>query len=263
MDLGMMGKVAMVGGSSKGLGFAVARALAAEGVRVSLVSRDESAMKSAADRIRSETNAEVMTVAADLAEAGGCEEWCQKTVYHFGGVDLLYAGTGGPPAGGFLGLDDGAWQAGFSLLVLSAIRLARFAIPVMKSRGGGSILFSTSSSVKEPIPNLTLSNVLRGSVAALAKSLAREFAADRIRINQIIPGRIDTDRVRGLDSINAKKAAISVEEQKTRSLASIPMGRYGETDEFARAAVFLLSGAASYVTGATLQVDGGMIHSVV
>jgi 3-oxoacyl-[acyl-carrier protein] reductase len=133
----------------------------------------------------------------------------------------------------------------------------------MEKRGGGAILVSTSSSVKEPIPNLGLSTVMRASVSALAKTLALELAAKKIRVNQIIPGRIDTVRVRQLDEINAKKAGVSPEEQKTRAIGAIPFGRYGEPDEFGRAAAFLLSDAARYITGATLQVDGGLIRSVV
>ena len=140
--------------------------------------------------------------------------------------------------------------------------MVRAAVPSMQSRGGGSILMSTSSSVKEPISNLGLSTVLRASVSALAKTLALELVGSRIRVNQIIPGRIDTDRVRQLDAINAKKLNVSAEQAKEKAMAAIPMGRYGETGEFGRAAAFLLSDAASYVTGATLQVDGGLIRSV-
>jgi 3-oxoacyl-[acyl-carrier protein] reductase len=132
----------------------------------------------------------------------------------------------------------------------------------MKKRGGGSILVSTSSSVKEPIPNLGLSTVMRASVSALAKTLALELAPEKIRVNQIIPGRLDTDRVRQLDEGNAKKAGIGAEEQRKRSIATIPAGRYGEPDEFGKAAAFLLSDAASYITGATLQVDGGLVRNV-
>jgi 3-oxoacyl-[acyl-carrier protein] reductase len=135
-------------------------------------------------------------------------------------------------------------------------------VPVMRQRGGGAILVSTSSSVKEPIANLALSTVLRASVSALAKTLAIELAADGIRVNQIVPGRVDTDRVRELDAINGKKNGVSSEDQKARSIATIPLARYGTIEEFGRAAAFLLSPAASYVTGATLQVDGGLIRSV-
>jgi 3-oxoacyl-[acyl-carrier protein] reductase len=140
--------------------------------------------------------------------------------------------------------------------------MVRAAVPSMTARGGGAILMSTSSSVKEPIQNLGLSTVLRASVSALAKTLALELAASGIRVNQIVPGRIDTDRVRQLDEINGKKQGLTADQARAKSMATIPMGRYGEPEEFGRVAAFLLSGAASYMTGATVQVDGGLIRSV-
>lgn len=262
MDLGLSRKIALVGGASRGLGYAVARALAAEGASVSMASRDEEEIRAAAGRIASDTGAEAIGVAADLTSKKEIEEWVSVTRDRFGGIDLLFTNTGGPPAGGFDDVDDDTWEDAFRLLVLSVIRLVRLAAPEMKRRGGGSILVSTSSSVKEPIPNLTLSNVLRPGVAALAKQLSSELADDGIRVNQIIPGRIATDRVASLDEINAERAGISVDDQRAKSLAGIPARRYGEPAEFGRAAAFLLSSAASYVTGATLQVDGGRIRSV-
>ena len=262
MDLGLKGKIAMISGSSKGLGFAVAQILAAEGAHVSLASRDAKAITTAAERIQTETGGQAIATAVDVRNSADLEKWGKATLDRFGRVDLLFSNSGGPPAGGFLSLDDAAWEDAVQLLILSAVRMARFAIPIMKASGGGSIVISTSSSVKEPIPNLTLSNVLRGSVSALSKTLARDFAGDKIRVNHVIPGRIDTDRLRQLDAINAQRAGIPVEEQQQRMAATIPLGRYGTAQEFARAAVFLLSDAASYITGATLQADGGMIRSV-
>ena len=262
MDLGLKGKVAMVAGASRGLGLAVARALAKEGASVSMSSRDAGAIERAASAIRGHGTGDVLAVAADVRDAGALARWRDETLKRYGRLDLVYTNSGGPPAGKFADLDDAAWQASFELLVLSVVRMARLAIPEMKKAGGGAMLFATSSSVKEPIANLTLSNVLRASVSALAKTLAQELAPDRIRVNQLVPGRLDTDRVRELDGINAKKAGVSLEEQKTRAAAAIPLGRYGDPDEFGRAAAFLLSDAASYVTGATLAVDGGSIKSV-
>ena len=260
MDLGLKDKIAMVGGASKGLGFAVARALALEGATVSIASRDRAAIDAAAATIRKESGGTVLAHAADLSSADAIAAWHGQTAERFGGIDLLFTNTGGPPAGAVLAFDDQAWRAGFDLLVLSVIRTVRLVVPAMQARGGGAILMGTSSSVKEPIANLALSNVLRASVASLAKTLAIELASSKIRVNHLIPGRIDTDRLRQLDEINAKRAGVTVEEQRQRMAATIPLGRYGQPDEFGRMAAFLLSDAASYITGATMQVDGGLIR---
>jgi 3-oxoacyl-[acyl-carrier protein] reductase len=262
MDLGLKGKVAMVAGASRGLGFAVAKALAADGASVSIASRDEAAICDAAKRLTGSAG-DVFAMAADVRAAEDIARWTAATERRFGGLDLLFTNSGGPPAGPAIAFDDAAWQDAADLLLFSVLRMVRAAVPSMKKRGGGSILVSTSSSVKEPIPNLGLSTVMRASVSALAKTLALELATEKIRVNQIIPGRLDTDRLRQLDEGNAKKAGIATDEQRKRSVASIPAGRYGDPDEFGRAAAFLLSDAASYITGATLQVDGGLIRSVV
>lgn len=262
MDLKLQGKVAMVSGASKGLGYAVADLLAREGARVSIASSNRQRIEAAAERIRKETGAEILPHVVDVRSAEQIEAWKDETLRQYLRVDLLFANSGGPPAGGFLNFDDPAWQNAFELLVLSFVRMTRCVIPVMKENGGGSIVLSTSSSVKEPIPNLTLSNVLRGSVSALSKTLAHEFATDGIRVNHVIPGRIGTDRLKQLDEINARKQNIPLEEHRSRMQQNIPLRRYGRTDEFAAGVVFLLSGSASYITGATLQIDGGIIRSV-
>ena len=209
MDLQLTGKVALVAGASKGLGFAVAKALAAEGARVSIASRDERAIAEAASRIERETGATVMSAALDVRSGGAIERWVNATADRLGGIDALMTNSGGPPAGAAISFDDTAWQEAAELLLFSALRMVRAAVPHMQTRGGGAILMSTSASVKEPIPNLGLSTVLRASVSALAKTLAIELAPSKIRVNQIIPGRIDTDRVRQLDEINGKKQGIS------------------------------------------------------
>lgn len=262
MDLGLKGKVAMVGGASRGLGYAVARLLLREGARVSIASSQAAAIADAGARLTQETgSSDVLTTVADLKSGPAITSWFESTASRFGGVDLLFINTGGPPPGPALGFDDGAWQSAFELLILSAVRMARLAAPSMASRGGGSIVVSSSSAVKEPIANLALSNVLRAATAALAKTLANELAPQHIRVNHLMPGRIDTDRVRQLDEARSRQAGVSVEEQRTRTEKTIPLGRYGAPDEFAAAAVFLLSPASAYTTGATLQVDGGMIKS--
>lgn len=262
MDLGLKGKVALVSGASKGLGFAVAKALASEGASVSISSRDQGSIEAAAKKIEGETGSRVIAMAVDVRDKAAIERWIAHAAETFGGIDALMTNSGGPPAGDAVSFDDAAWQDAAELLLFSTIRMVRAAVPHMEKRGGGAILVSTSSSVKEPVPNLGLSTVLRASVSALSKTLAIELAGKQIRVNQIIPGRIDTDRVRHLDTVNAKKAGITVDQAKTKAEGAIPMGRYGEADEFGRVGAFLLSGAASYMTGATVQVDGGQIRSV-
>jgi 3-oxoacyl-[acyl-carrier protein] reductase len=258
MDLGLKGKVAMVAAASQGLGFAIAKTLAEEGALVSICGRRQEAVQAAAQKI----GPDVLAVGADVSRPDNVELWHRATLDKFGGVDLLVTNSGGPPAGAASGFDDAAWQSAFELLLLSVVRTVRVVRPSMEARGGGSILMLTSLSVRNPIANLGLSNVVRASVAALAKTLADEFAAKKIRVNQLIPGRIATERLAYLDEANAKKAGIAVDEQRRRSMATIPMGRYGEPEEFAQAAAFLLSDAATYITGATLQVDGGAIRSI-
>jgi 3-oxoacyl-[acyl-carrier protein] reductase len=215
MDLGLKGKIAMVGGASKGLGFADA-------------------------------------IAA----------WHEAALQQFGGVDLLFANTGGPPAGSALAFDDRAWQCAFELLLMSVVRSIRAVVPSMSSRGGGAILVGTSSSVKEPLPNLALSNVLRSGVTSLAKTLSVELAPQKIRVNTIIPGRIATDRLRQLDEINSNRQGLSLPDHQARAAASIPLGRYGAPDDFGRVGAFLLSDAASYITGSSVQVDGGLVKGL-
>jgi 3-oxoacyl-[acyl-carrier protein] reductase len=261
MDLGLKGKVAMVAGASRGLGFAVAEALAREGAIVSISSSNQSSIDEAAKKLAA-GGAKVIGAAVDVRNADQISAWTQQTTERFGGVDLLFTNSGGPPAGSALSFDDAAWQNAVDLLLFSTLRMIRAVVPSMKQRGGGSILVSTSSSVKEPIPNLALSNVIRAAVSSLAKTLSLELAADRIRVNQLIPGRIDTVRVRQLDEISGKRQGISPEQAKAKSVGMIPLGRYGEPPEFGTVGAFLLSDAAAYVTGATVQVDGGLIRGV-
>ena len=262
MDLGLTNKVAMVGGASKGLGFAVAKALAAEGAHVVIAARDEDAIERAAATINAGTGGRALGVPADLSKADAITRWHAAATDHFGGVDLLFANTGGPPAGTALSFDDMAWQNAFSLLLLSVIRTVRLVVPSMRERGGGAILVGTSSTVKEPFPNLALSNVMRAGVTSLVKTLSLELAPDQIRVNSLLPGRISTDRLTSLDEMHAAKAGVTLEEQQQRGAAAIPLGRYGAPDDFGRAGAFLLSNAASYITGAAVQVDGGLIKGL-
>ncbi|MCM8749915.1 SDR family oxidoreductase [Thermomicrobiaceae bacterium CFH 74404] len=261
MDLGLRGKVALVPAASQGLGKAVALAFAREGARLAICSRRLDAIESTAEEAR-RLGAEVLALAADLTRAEDIANLVQRTVDQFGGIDILITNAGGPPAGRFDDFDDAAWQAGYELTLLSAIRLIRAALPSMRQRGGGVVITMTSSSIKQPISNLILSNVFRAGVAALAKTLADELAPDNIRVNNVVPGRIATERIVQLDQANAARLGVDVETVRQSMLAQIPLRRYGEPEEFADAVVFLASERASYITGATLQVDGGMIRSL-
>jgi 3-oxoacyl-[acyl-carrier protein] reductase len=252
MDLGLRGKVAMVAGASRGLGFAVARGLAVEGASVSIASRAAQSIDASAARITAETGSLALATAVDVRAAESLAAWHARTMEKFGGVDLLFVNAGGPPAGPARSVDDAAWQ----------VRMVRLAVPSMKTRGGGAIVVSTSSAVKEPIPNLALSNIVRSSVSAMSKTLANELAADNIRVNHLMPGRIATDRIIELDTIRGKASGASADDVRASYSKTIPLGRYGEPAEFANAAVFLFSDGARYITGATLQVDGGLIKSV-
>jgi len=262
MDLGLRGKVAMVAAASQGLGKAVALGFAREGANVAICSRNQAALEAVAAEART-SGVDVLAVPADLTRAEDIAKFVEKSIAHFGGVDILVTNAGGPPAGTFQDFaDDAPWQAAFELTLLSAVRLIRGVLPSMRARGGGAIIVMTSSSIKVPIPNLILSNVFRAGVAALAKTLAEELAPYNIRVNNVLPGRIATERLLYLDQVNAERAGVSVEEIRQRTIAQIPMGRYGDPEEFANAVVFLASERASYITGASLQVDGGYIKCI-
>jgi 3-oxoacyl-[acyl-carrier protein] reductase len=263
MDLGLTGKVAMVAGASRGLGLAVARVLLREGAHVSMASSKRQAICEAARQLKTDIGSDtVLPFEADLRDGGAITAWRDATIDRFGGIDALFVNTGGPPPGPALSFDDDGWQKAFELLLLSSVRMIRSTVPSMIERGGGAIVVSTSSAVKEPIPNLALSNVMRAAVSALSKTLSNELAVHRIRVNHLLPGRLDTDRVRQLDLNRSQAAGITLDEQRARTEKTIPLGRYGVPEEFGQAAAFLLSDASAYTTGASLQVDGGMIKGV-
>jgi 3-oxoacyl-[acyl-carrier protein] reductase len=184
----------------------------------------------------------------------------EQTVAAWGRIDALLVNAGGPPGGLALEMTDAQWQAAFELTLMSSVRMIRAAVPHMTE--GGSILTITSSSIREPIERLGLSTVMRSGVAGLVKTLADELAGRQIRVNNLIPGRIDTERVAQLDEAAAKRTGLSVEEVRAQSIARIPLKRLGTTEDFGSAAAFLLSPAAAYITGATLRVDGGMMRSI-
>ena len=262
MDLGLRGKVAMVAAASQGLGKAVALGFAREGANLAICSRNRAALEAVAEEARAH-GVNVLAIPADVTRAEDITAFVERTVAHFGGVDILVTNAGGPPAGTFQDFpDDAPWQAAFELTLLSAVRLIRGVLPSMRARGGGSIVVMTSSSIKVPIPNLILSNVFRAGVAALAKTLAEEFAPNNIRVNNVLPGRIATERLLYLDRVTAERLGVDPETVRQRVIATIPLGRYGDPEEFANAVVFLASERASYISGASLQVDGGYIKCI-
>lgn len=260
MDLTLKDKVILVAASSKGLGFGVAQALAEDGARVSMCSRTQSDVEAAAAQLATDTGAETLAFACDVTQPDQVAAWVDGTVEKWGKIDGLLVNAGGPPAGYFKELTDEQWQGAFDLTLMSTIRLIRAALPHMPA--GSAILTVTSSSVKEPIERLALSTVMRSGVVGLVKTLADELAPDGIRVNNLIPGRIETDRVAQLDKGAAKRLGITPEEARQRSEARIPLKRLGTIKEFGQAGAFLLSPSAAYITGTSLVVDGGKMRSL-
>jgi len=251
MDLGLTDRRFLVGGASRGLGAAVARSLVAEGAHVAGISR-EAAATALPDGVQA--------IAADLSTDDGPGIAVRAAVEALGGLDGLLVNSGGPPGGSFASVDDATWERAIAGTLQGTIRLIREALPHLREGRDPSIVIVLSSSVREPIPALITSNVLRPGLVGLIKTLVTEIAP--IRINGVAPGRFDTDRVRSLDAARAAEAGVAIEEIQAQTRARIPLGRYGDPDELGRVVAFLLSPAGSYLDGVILSVDGGMIRSL-
>jgi 3-oxoacyl-[acyl-carrier protein] reductase len=262
VDTGLTGKVALVCGASKGLGRAAAEALAVEGMRVVVVARHTQTLAAAAASIAGKTESEVVAITADLSHGDEPRRVVHEAAKHFGGLDVLVTNAGGPPAGTFDTLTEADWVRAFELTFMSAVRLCMAAVPLMRERGGGRIIHITSVSVKQPVDRLMLSNAMRPAVTGFAKSLATELARDRITVNCVAPGYTRTDRVVELNAAAAAREHTTPEAVEERLVSTIPMQRLGEPHELASLIVFLASDKASYITGTTLQVDGGLVRSL-
>ena len=262
MDLGLANRVALVAASSKGLGRAIAEALAAEGASLALCARDAGTLAATRDAIARTTSAPVHAIAGDLSQPDGPAHVVRSTLERFGRIDVLVTNAGGPPVGLFHSHDWATWQRALELTLRSAVELTRGALPGMRERRWGRILHVTSLTVKQPIDGLMLSTSIRAAVTGLSRTLANEVAVDGITVNTILPGFMNTERVVELNEATAAREGVPVREVEQRVIGQIPMGRIGEPRELAALAAFLASERASYVTGQSIVVDGGWVRGL-
>jgi 3-oxoacyl-[acyl-carrier protein] reductase len=258
MDLGLQGKKALVTGSSRGLGFATAHQLAKEGCDIVLNGRNRVNLAAAAEQISTDTNINIIPIEGDITQAGKVEEIVGRARENLGGLDILITNSGGPPTGNIQNIDDQTWQAAVEMNFLSHMRLIRAALPHLTASESASVLTITSMSVKQPVPNLLLSNSIRGATIGLTKSLALELGSEGIRFNTILPGFIKTERVLDLLAERAEANSTTIDQEIAKQAKESPLGRIGSPQEFANIAAFLVSPAASYLTGGVYLVDGGM-----
>ena len=262
MDLGITGKRALVLGGNRGIGFGIARELACEGVSVCIAARDQVKLDEACGLLRAAGKGEMRGMPIDLEHVDGLPAFAERVTQEFGPIDILVNNTGGPGYGGVSQRGFAEWRGHFEDMILSVITLTDAFVPGMRKRKWGRVLTVISSGVQQPIPILGVSNTLRGALIGWSKTLSGEVAKDGVTSNLLVPGRIDTERVRKTDEAVAAKEGISVDQAKARSTALIPLGRYGDIAEFGALAAFVASDRASYITGATLRCDGGIIRSV-
>ena len=259
MDLGLKNRVAMVAAASKGLGRAIAVSLAREGARLSICSRTAESLESARLEVE-RLGADVIAVPCDVSKADDLERWHDETVKRFGPVEILVTNTGGPPAARFLDLGEEQWRSGIDSTLMNIVRLCRLAIPGMQKRKWGRIVHITSLVAKQPTELLTISSTLRAGISGLTKTLADQVAKDGITVNSVLPGHFLTDRQRHLGEIRSKEQGVTMEQYMEHAAAAVPMGRLGDPKELADVVAFVCSDRASYVTGASWQVDGGLIR---
>lgn len=263
MDLKLDGKRALICGGSSGLGRAVATALVAEGAHVALLSRDEGKLQAVADALNAAGPGRAVVVTADLADHEALLKATDRAEHMLGGhIEILLNNTGGPPPSGVSGLEPAVWRDHFESMVLSIFRLTDRVLPAMRAAGWGRILNVASITVVEPSAALGVSNTLRASVAAWAKTLANEVGPDGVTVNTLLPGRIDTPRIERLDQATAERTGTTPQEARAESVKSIPVGRIGTTEEFGATAAFLASPLAAYVTGSLIRLDGGAIKAI-
>lgn len=261
MDLGLAGKRALVLGGNRGIGFGIARALAAEGSDVLIGARDPVRLAAAVKELQADASGKIASAEIDLRKTAELTGFAERITASFGSIDILVNNTGGPAYGGAANRPLNEWREAFDDMVLSIISLTDALLPAMRARCWGRVLTVVSSGVMQPIPILAISNSLRAAVVGWSKTLSGEVATDGITVNVLVPGRIDTERVRLTDEATAQKQGIPVETVQARSTSTIPMGRYGSTDELGAAAAFICSTRASYMTGAMLRIDGGIVRS--
>ncbi len=261
MDLQLENRIALVAAASKGLGYATALQLAREGANVAICSRDEAHVNAATDSIQAETGSPVLGVIADVTKAGGIARLVENVTGEFGGLDILITNAGGPPSASFEEVTDEMWMDAVELNLMSSVRLIREALPHLRLSTAPAVLTITSYAVKEPIPNLVLSNSVRMAVIGLTKTLAYELGGEGIRFNSILPGWTETERVYDLMEARAQRNESTVEEEIARQSAESALKRMATPQEFANVATFLCSPVASYVTGVMLPVDGGIIKA--